>query len=45
MMRLRGGEELKGAKAATGAEAVDSVVALCTDYSGLVSGVKIGVGS
>jgi 3-oxoacyl-[acyl-carrier-protein] synthase II len=44
MMRLRGGgETLAGTRPATGAEPVDSVVSLCTDYSGLVSGVKIAV--
>jgi hypothetical protein len=28
---------------ATGGEAVDSVVALCTDYAGAVSGIRVGL--
>jgi 3-oxoacyl-(acyl-carrier-protein) synthase len=46
MMRLRG-DGLSGVSeltAATGAEAVESVVSLCTDYSGSVSAVAVGVG-
>jgi 3-oxoacyl-[acyl-carrier-protein] synthase II len=35
---------VSGVAAARGDEAVDSVVALCTDYAGGVSGIRVGVG-
>jgi hypothetical protein len=33
-----------GVTAARGDEAVDSVVAICTDYAGGVSGIRVAVG-
>jgi 3-oxoacyl-[acyl-carrier-protein] synthase II len=46
-IRLVGGglAEVSGVTAARGDEAVDSVVALCTDYAGGVSGIRVGVGA
>jgi 3-oxoacyl-[acyl-carrier-protein] synthase II len=41
--RLRGGGEVNGLSAATGAEAIESFGVLATDYSGLVSGLRIGL--
>ena len=45
-IRLVGGglAEVAGVTAARGDEAVESAVALCTDYAGGVSGIRVGVG-
>jgi 3-oxoacyl-[acyl-carrier-protein] synthase II len=45
MIGLRGGglADVAGLSAARGTEAPESVVALCTDYKGLVSGVRVGL--
>jgi 3-oxoacyl-[acyl-carrier-protein] synthase II len=47
MMALRGGglADIAGLSAANGNEKPESVVALCTDYQGLVSGVRIAMGN
>ena len=33
----------KRAQAANGEDAADSVAAICTDFTGIVSGVRIGI--
>jgi 3-oxoacyl-[acyl-carrier-protein] synthase II len=45
MIPLAGGglADVKDVSAATGGDAVDSVVALCTDYTGAVSGIRVGL--
>jgi 3-oxoacyl-[acyl-carrier-protein] synthase II len=47
MMALRGGglADVAGLSAANGTEEPESVVSLCTDYQGLVSGVRVGLGN
>jgi hypothetical protein len=46
MPRLRGGGlgGLEGLAAATGEERPDSVVAICTDYAGVVGAIRVGIG-
>lgn len=47
MMALRGAglANVSGLSPATGTEKPEAVVALCTDYQGLVSGMRVGLGN